>query len=59
MAKKKKVVRRAWSKEDIRTLKTMAKDKRGVAKIAKTLRRSPGATAVKAAKEGISLSMWG
>jgi hypothetical protein len=46
MAKKKKVVRRAWSKEDIRTLKTMAKDKRGVAKIAKTLRRSPGATAV-------------
>jgi hypothetical protein len=40
--KKKKVVRRAWSKEDIRTLKTMAQDKRGVKKIAKALKRSPG-----------------
>ncbi|SHH06667.1 hypothetical protein [Bradyrhizobium erythrophlei] len=56
MAKKKKVVRRAWSKEDLRTLKTMAKAKAGVAKIAKSLKRTPGATSVMAAKHGISLS---
>jgi hypothetical protein len=57
MAKKKKVIRRAWSKEDVRTLKTMAKAKAGVAKIAKALKRSPGATSVMAAKRGVSLSM--
>jgi hypothetical protein len=55
MGKKKKVVRR-WSKEDHRTLKTMAKDKMGVAKIAKALKRSTAATRVMAAKRGISLS---
>ena len=59
MAKKKKVVRRAWSKEDVRTLKTMAKSKAGVTKIAKALKRSPGATTVMAAKRGVSLSMRG
>ena len=57
--KKKKVVRRAWSKEDLRTLKAMARDKRGVKKIAKALKRSPGATSVMAAKRGISLSTRG
>ena len=57
--KKKKVVRRAWSKEDVRTLKTMAKDKQGVTKIAKALKRSPGATSVMAAKRGVSLSTRG
>ena len=58
--KKKKVVRRAWSKEAIRTLKTMARDKRGVKKIAKALKRSPGATSVvMVAKRGISLSTRG
>jgi hypothetical protein len=56
MAKKKKVVRR-WTKEDVRTLKSMAKDKQGVKKIAKALKRTPGATGVMAAKRGISLSM--
>ena len=55
--RKKKIVRRAWSKDDIRTLKTMAKSKAGVKKIAKALKRSPGATSVMAAKRGISLSM--
>jgi len=55
--KKKKVIRRAWSNEDVRTLKTMAKAKAGVAKIAKALKRSPGATSVMAAKRGVSLSM--
>ena len=57
MAKAKKVVRRAWTKDDVRTMKTMAKAKSGVAKIAKALKRIPGATTVMAAKLGISLSM--
>jgi hypothetical protein len=38
-------------------MKTMAKGKSGVAKIAKTLKRTPGATSVMAAKLGVSLSM--
>jgi hypothetical protein len=57
MAKKKKVVRREWSKKDLKLFKSMAKDKKGVKKIAKALKRTPGATTVKAAKHGISLSM--
>jgi hypothetical protein len=59
LAKKKKVVRRAWTKEDLRTLKAMAKDKRGATKIAKALKRTVGATSVMAAKRGVSLSMRG
>jgi hypothetical protein len=59
LAKKKKVIRRAWSKEDVRTLKTMARDKKGVTKIAKALKRSLGATSVMAAKRGVSLSTRG
>src|SRR2546430_6638134 len=42
MAKAKRVVRRAWTKDDVRTMKTMAKAKSGVAKIAKALKRTPG-----------------
>jgi hypothetical protein len=57
MAKAKKSVRRAWTKEDLKLLKSMAKDRRGVAKIAKALKRTPGATSVMAVKHGISLSM--
>jgi len=57
LAKKKKEIRRAWSKEDLKLLKSMAKDKQGVKKIAKVLKRTPGATTVKAAKHGISLRM--
>jgi hypothetical protein len=57
--KKKKIVRRAWTKEDLRTLKAMARDKSGVKKIAKALKRSPGATSVMAAKRGISLNTRG
>jgi hypothetical protein len=59
LAKKKKVVRRTWSKEDVRTLKTRAREKKGVTKIAKALKRSPGATSVQAAKRGVSLSTRG
>ena len=40
MAKKKKLVRRPWTKEDMRLLKSMARDKKGVTKIAKALRRT-------------------
>ena len=41
----------------MRQLKTMAKAKAGVTKIAKSLKRTPGATSVMAAKLGVSLSM--
>ena len=40
-----------------RTMKTMAKARSGVSKIAKALKRTPGATRVIAAKIGVSLSM--
>ena len=56
-AKTKRIVRRAWTKEDVRQMKAMAKAKAGVKKIARKLKRTPGATAVMAAKLGISLSM--
>jgi hypothetical protein len=55
--KTRKPARRAWSKEDVKTLKAMARSKAGVRKIAKALKRTPGATTVKAAKLSISLSM--
>ncbi len=57
MAKTKKVVRREWTKEDVRLMKTMAKARAGVKKISRSLKRTPGATAVMAAKLGVSLSM--
>jgi hypothetical protein len=57
MAKtKKKIVRREWTKDDVRQMKAMAKAKAGVIKIAKSLKRTPGATQVMAAKLGVSLS---
>ena len=55
--KKKKIVRRAWTKADVRLMKTMAKAKAGVSKIAKSLKRTPGATAAMATKLSVSLSM--
>ena len=59
MAKAKKIVRREWTKDDVRQMKSMARAKSGVAKIAKSLKRTPGATSVMAAKLGVSLSMRG
>jgi hypothetical protein len=53
---KKKSKRILWSKDDVKTLKAMAKEKRGRDKIAKTLKRTPAAVSVKAAALGISLS---
>ena len=57
MAKAKKIVRREWTKEDVRELKTMAKARAGVKKIAKALKRTPAATAAMATKLSVSLSM--
>ncbi|MGX9430288.1 hypothetical protein [Bradyrhizobium sp. LeoA1S1] len=55
MAQQKKSVRREWTKDDVRQLKSLAKQKAGVKKIAKTLKRTPGATAAKAFILGVSL----
>jgi hypothetical protein len=56
-AKKAASKRREWTKEDVRQLKTLARQKTGVTKIAKMLKRTPGATTVKAHILGVSLSM--
>lgn len=55
MAKKKKTIRRGWTKDDVKTLKSLAKQKAGVTKIAKALKRTPAATMVKASLLGVSL----
>jgi hypothetical protein len=57
--KKRKVVRRAWTSSDVRELKSLAKKKTGVAKISKALKRTIGATAVKAHQLGVSLDTRG
>jgi hypothetical protein len=59
MPKKKEVVRRAWTKDDLRALKTMAKEKRGATKIAKALKRTVAATRAMAVKRAVSLSTRG
>jgi len=53
MAKKRKRV--AWSAEQVRTLKSMAKKKAPAARIAKNLKRTEGATRQKAFSMGLSL----
>jgi hypothetical protein len=53
--KKKKVVRRAWTKDEFRLLRSMARDKQGVKKIAKALKRTVSATRGMAVKRGVSL----
>jgi hypothetical protein len=53
------VVRRAWTSSDVRELKSLAKKKTGVAKISKALKRTIGATAVKAHQLGVSLDTRG
>ena len=59
MPNKKKVVSRAWSKEDVRTLKMMAKSKAGVNKISKALKRTKAATMAKASLLRVSLDTRG
>jgi hypothetical protein len=56
MPAKKKSARRSWTASDVRELKSLAKKRIGVAKISKVLKRTIGATAVKAHQLGISLS---
>ena len=51
----KKSKRRAWTTAQVRTLKTLAKRKTKAASIARTLRRSEGATRQKALSIGLSL----
>jgi aspartate oxidase len=56
---KKATVRRAWTSSDVRELKSLAKKKAGVARIAKALKRTAGAIAVKAHQLGVSLDTRG
>jgi hypothetical protein len=53
MAKKTKL--RPWTKEDVRTLKTLAREKTKTAAIARKLRRTLGATNQKAMRLGVTL----
>jgi hypothetical protein len=53
MAKKSK--RREWTSTDVRMLKTAAKKKTRAASIARSLRRTEGATRQKAFSMGLSL----
>jgi hypothetical protein len=59
LAKTKKVNRREWTKDDVRNLKSLAKQKTGVAKIAKQLKRTVAATTAKASMLGVSLDTRG
>jgi len=52
---KKVSTRHAWTTEHVRTLKTLAKEKTHAARIAKTLKRTGGATRQKAFSLGLSL----
>jgi hypothetical protein len=55
--KKKKIVkRRAWSKDDVRELKLLARQKTPAPKIAKRFKRSEGAIRQKALNLGVSLN---
>ncbi|MFY9836268.1 MAG: hypothetical protein WAK55_07310 [Xanthobacteraceae bacterium] len=47
--------RRAWTAEDIRTLKKLARKRTRAAKIARSLKRTEGATRQKAFSLGLSL----
>ena len=48
--------RRAWTAEQVRTLKTMARQRKRASRIAKTLKRTEGATRQKAFTMGLSLN---
>jgi hypothetical protein len=53
MAKRKQRLILAWSKEDVKNLRSFAKEKLSAPEAAKKLRRTPGAVAQKAMKLGI------
>jgi hypothetical protein len=52
---KKAAKRRPWTKEDVRTLKTLAREKTKTTVIARKLKRSEGATRQKAMILGVTL----
>jgi hypothetical protein len=52
---KQTVKRRDWTKEDIRTLKALAREKKKTTVIARRLKRGVGATYQQAYKLGVSL----
>ena len=51
--------RREWTKRDVRELTTLARQKAPAAKIAKSLKRTLGATRKKASELGVSLDSRG
>jgi hypothetical protein len=51
----KKALKRAWTPADLKTLKSLARQKTHAGRIAKTLKRSEGATRQKAFSMGLSL----
>jgi hypothetical protein len=51
----KKTKRRAWTTQNVNTLKSMAKKKMTAGRIAKALKRTEGATRQKAFSMGLSL----
>ena len=55
MAKKAKVLRQPWTKEQLRELKMHSRAKTPVAKIAKAMKRTVGALRQKAFQLGMSL----
>ena len=57
--KKKVAARREWTATEIHKLKGLAKKKAGVDKIARALKRTVAATAMKASNLGISLDTRG
>jgi hypothetical protein len=46
---------RSWTKEDVRTLKTLAREEVKTSVIARKLKRSVGATYQQASKHGVTL----
>jgi hypothetical protein len=52
---KKNSKRRAWTKTDVRELKSLAREKTPARKIARALKRTEGATRQKAFQIGVSL----
>ena len=55
MAKKATIKLRPWTKEDLRTLKTLAREKTKTTVIARKLKRTVGATYQKARALGVTL----
>jgi hypothetical protein len=56
---KKRSKRREWTRDDVRELKAMAKQKKPAKRIAKSLKRTEGATRQKAFSLGVSLDSRG